>query len=109
MSGLRVIEEIVNVGADIAPVVRTIGAQDPELRDQLRRAWSRVVSGAGEAQGPRSRRSRDRFDLACREAKEARVQLQYAKACGYAKVSDMLLRRVDGVCAVLYTLAHKTQ
>jgi hypothetical protein len=37
------------------------------------------------------------------------VQLQYAKACRDTQVSDVLLRRVDGVCAVLYTLAHKTQ
>ena len=35
MAKLRVIQEIVKLGAEIAPVVRTIGAQDPELPSSL--------------------------------------------------------------------------
>ncbi len=107
MGSLRVIDEILQLAVEVKRVVEEIGSQDPELREQLRRAWTRVASGAAEASVRRGQKSRDSFDDATRESKEARVQLRYARVCGYAQVPDELLRRVDGVAAVLYTLAHK--
>ena len=105
---LRVLDEIVSLAGPIAAVVKQVRPHDRELAEQLSRAWTRVATGAGEAQCRRGEKGRNRFDDAFGEAKEAHVALRVAMACRYVQPNDALMARVDGVAAVLYTLAHKS-
>ena len=105
--GLRVIDEIVSLSVDIKRVVSEVHAHNSELASQLERAWCRVATGTGEGQLRRGAKGKNRFDDALGEAKEAHVALRYAVACGYADIDEVLMRRVDGVAAVLYTLARR--
>ena len=104
--GLRVVDEIVSLAVDITRVVGEVRAHNAELSSQLERAWCRVATGTGEAQMRRGMKGKNRFDDALGEAKEAHVALRYAAACSYAKIDAQLLRRVDGVAAVLYRLSR---
>jgi len=105
--GLRVIDEIISLAVDIKQVVSEVRGHNAELASQLERAWCRVATGTGEGQLRRGAKGQNRFDDALGEAKEAHVALRYAAACGYAEVDGELLRRVDGVAAVLFTLARR--
>ena len=105
--GLRVIDEIIALSVEIKRVVAEVRGQNAELAAQLERAWCRVATGTGEGQLRRGAKGKNRFDDALGEAKEAHVALRYAAACGYAEVDAELLRRVDGVAAVLFTLARR--
>lgn len=104
---LRVLNEIIALAEPVQGVVRAVKPHNKELAEQLERAWTRVATGAGEAQCRRGQKGRNRFDDAFGEAKEAHVALRYAAACNYADIDASLLRRVDGVAAVLYRLAHR--
>ncbi len=105
--GLRVLDEIVSLAVDIARVVSEVRGHNNELASQLERAWCRVATGTGEGQMRRGAKGSNSFDDALGEAREAHVALRYAVACGYAEVDVELLRRVDGVAAVLFTLARR--
>jgi four helix bundle protein len=105
--GLRVLDEIISLATEVQRVVAAVRPRNRELADQLERAWCRVATGAGEAGARRGEKGRNRFDDALGEAKEAHIALRYAAACRYADVDDALLRRVDGVAAVLYRLAQR--
>ena len=103
---LRVIDEIISIAVEVKRVVAEVRAHNRELSAQLERAWCRVATNAGEGQLRRGAKGCNRFDDALGEAREAHVALRYAQACGYARVDAELLRRVDGVAAVLYTLTR---
>ena len=105
---LRVIDEIIRLGAGIKEVCVQVGRHDAELGSQIRRAWVRAGMNAGEAQHRRGAKGRNRFDDAMGEAREAYTGLRMAQAFGYADHSlvEALLADVDRVVAVLYTLAH---
>ena len=105
--GLRVLDEIVSLVVDVTRVVGEVRVHNGELASQLERAWCRVATGTGEGQMRRGNKGKNRFDDALGEAKEAHAALRYAAACSYAKVDAQLLRRVDGVAAVLYRLARR--
>ena len=107
--GLRVIDEIVSLAVDITRVVSEVRGHNKELAGQLERAWCRVATNTGEAQLRRGAKGNNRFDDALGEAKEAHAALRYAAACRFASIDDQLLRRVDGVAAVLYRLAQRPQ
>ena len=105
--GLRVIDEIVALAVDVTRVVCEVRAHNGELASQLERAWCRVATSTGEAQLRRGAKGNNRLDDALGEAKEAHAALRYAAACQYAHIDEQLLRRVDGVAAVLYRLAQR--
>ncbi len=107
--GLRVMDEIVSLAVDISRVVCETRAHNGELASQLQRAWCRVATNTGEAQLRRGAKGNNRFDDALGEAKETYAALRYAAACQYADINAELLRRVDGVAAVLYCLARRPQ
>jgi hypothetical protein len=54
----------------------------------------------------RGDKGRNRFDDALGGAKEAHGALRVVFACSHSVMDEELLRRVDGVAAVLYRLAH---
>ena len=105
--GLRVIDEIVSLAVDITRVVKEVRPHNRELADQLQRAWCRVATGTGEGQLRRGEKGTNRLDDAYGEAKEAHAALRFAAACQFARVDQQLLKRVDGVAAVLYCLARR--
>jgi hypothetical protein len=71
--------------------------------DHVSRRSSRRAPSCSTPSPPTTRAS----SAALGEAKEAHTALRYAVACSYADVDDALLRRVDGVAAVLYRLAQR--
>ena len=106
---LRVIDEIIGVGERLNRACRQIAQHDRELGSQIRRAWVRACMNAGEAQHRRGAKGRNRFDDAMGEAREAYTGLRMARAFAYADEGLLagLIGEVDGVVAVLFTLAHK--
>ena len=106
---LRVLDEIIALSPRIRQVVRTVKPHSKELSEQLDRAWTRVVSNTAEAASRRGRnKGRNRFDDALGEAKESHGLLRYVFAAEKMPPEPELLRRVDGVAAVLWTLANRS-
>ena len=107
MGRLRVLDEIISLVPDVSRVVGEAQAHNAELAGQLQRAWTRVATGTAEGQMRRGNKGKNRFDDALGEAKEAHAALRFAAAGRLAKVDAQLLRRVDGVAAVLYRLSRR--
>ena len=90
----------------LAPVVREIAAQDPDLGRQLRRAASSIVLNIAEGAGPRNGNSRLRFRTAFGSTRETRAALELAAAFGYVERDEQVLDALDRIAATLFRLAE---
>ncbi len=105
---MRVLDEIIALSPLVHAVIRGVRPRSQEVSSQLDRSWTRVVSNTSEAASRRGRnKGRNRFDDALGEAKESHGLLRYVFVTKMMPHDAELLRRVDGVAAVLWTLANR--
>ena len=90
----------------LAPVVREISAQDPDLGRQLRRAASSIVLNIAEAQGSRDGVSRQRFRTALGSTRETAAALDLAAAWGFVHRDAQVADALDRIAATLHRLIH---
>ena len=110
MSGLRVIDDIIELAPVVEGLAGDISRHNPELAKQMRRAWPSVLCNAGESLHRMGRKTTNRLDDAMGEARETHCALRYAMACGFVadtKRAERVLDRIDKVTATLYKLAYR--
>ena len=90
----------------LAPVVREISAQDPDLGRQLRRAASSIVLNIAEGHGSRDGVSRQRFRTALGSTRETAAALELAAAWGFTQRDERIVDALDRIAATLHRLTH---
>jgi len=104
---LRIYADALAMCADLAPVVRSIGRQDPDLARQLRRAASSVVLNLAEGAHSSAGHERERFRTARGSAAEVRAALDCAVAFGIAApLGETERDRIEKIVATLSRLAR---
>jgi len=103
---LRVYEEVLAVVREMRDVLVEVERRDADLARQMRRAAASVALNIAEANGSRGGNRRVRFSTALGSMRETLAGLQVAGAFGYVEVSETLPRKIDRICAALYSLAR---
>ena len=104
---LRIYETILQVLAELVPVVAKIETHDRDLGRQLRRAATSIVLNTAEACGNTGGTRRERFRSALGSAQESVACIDAAVALGYIEgVEAGLLDKLDHVRAVLVKVAR---
>jgi four helix bundle protein len=90
-------------------IARKVSRHDRELANQLRRASSSVALNGGEGLWAKSGKRTSRLEDAINSARETVMALRVARACGYVTraEADFGIAKVDGIIAVLWTLAYR--
>ncbi len=104
----QVFEMAIELNRSLRSALEQIGARDPELASQLRRAASSVALNLAEG---RRRTGRDRlhqFRVAAGSADEVTACLRVAEALGYVELPSVAqaLERADRIRAITWTLTH---
>ena len=103
---LRIYETILQVLAELRPVVAKIEMHDRDLGRQLRRAATSMALNTSEASGNSGGTRRERYRSALGSARESGACLDAAIALGYIDAVDAsLLDKLDHVRAVLVKVA----
>ena len=103
---LRVYEEVLEVVRLMKDVLVEVERRDADLARQMRRAAASVALNIAEANGSRGGNRRVRFSTALGSMRETLAGLQVAGAFGYVEVEQDLPRKIDRICAALYSLAR---
>ena len=103
---LRVYEEVLAVVREMRDVLVEVERRDADLARQMRRAAASVALNIAEANGSRGGNRRVRFSTALGSMRETLAGLQVAGAFGYVEVAEELPRKIDRICAALYSLAR---
>ena len=90
----------------LAPVVRQVAENDPDLGRQMRRSASSIVLNIAEGQSARDGNSRQRFRTALGSTRETLAALEVATAWGYIEPNPKLLDALDRIAATLHRLTH---
>ena len=90
---LRIYSVVLQVLADLRPVVELIETRDRELGEQLRSVLSSVVLNTSEGGGSQKRNVRARYFNALGSMKESRACLDVAVAWAYIAPIDPALER----------------
>jgi four helix bundle protein len=80
---LRIVEVILGLIEDVAPLANAIGRKDPALAKQLRDALSSVALNVAEGTDQRGARRTNHYAIALGSARESWVALRAAAAWGY--------------------------
>ncbi len=88
----------------LGPVVREIGARDPDLGRQLRRSASSIVLNIAEGSCARDGNTRQRFRTALGSTRETIAALEVGTAWGYVERDAALLDALDRIAATLHRL-----
>ena len=90
----------------MAPVVRRIGARDPDLGRQIRRSASSIVLNIAEATGARDGNGRQRFKTALGSTRETQAALEVGEAWGYVEHDVALADALNRIAATLNKLSR---
>jgi four helix bundle protein len=82
---LRIIDVILNLIREVAPLADAIGRRDPALAKQLRDALSSVALNVAEGSDQRGERRTNHYAIALGSARESFIALRAAEAWGYIK------------------------
>ena len=106
---LRIVDEMITLGVEVHRLCKQIALRDKELASQTRRAWTRAIMNAGEAQHRRGAKGVNRFDDAMGEAREAHTGLRAGRTFEYigGPRCDEVFDQVDRAVATLYKRAHR--
>ena len=80
---LRIVETIIELIGNVAPLAEQIARRDPSLAKQLRDALSSVALNAAEASGQIGGRRTNHYAIALGSARESLTALKVAGAWGY--------------------------
>jgi four helix bundle protein len=104
---LRIYPVILEWIATLPPMVRAIGASDPNLADQLRRSSTSVGLNVAEGMGAVGKAKTHCYRIALREMREAVAAVQIAGRLGYVAVlSPPDVDRQERIIATLVKLAR---
>jgi four helix bundle protein len=104
---LRIHDVVLETIRLVAPLVATIGRQDPDLARQLRRALSSVALNIAEGVDQRGARRESHYSLALGSARESWSALRTAAAWGVIEEPNAeLSARFDQVIGTLFRLSH---
>jgi len=102
---LRIVDVIVALIADVAPLADRVGQRDPSLARQLRDALSSAALNTAEGSDQRGARRVNHYAIALGSARESLVALRAAAAWGHIEgVPDGVADRFDKVIATLVKL-----
>jgi four helix bundle protein len=82
---LRIVDTIIELIADVAPLAEEIGRRDPALAKQLRDALSSVALNVAEGSDQRGARRTNHYSIALGSARESHVALRAAVAWGHIR------------------------
>jgi four helix bundle protein len=82
---LRIVDVMLVLIADVAPLADALGRKDPDLERQLRRALNSALLNTREGSRQRGRRRGNHYAMAVGSAEESLGALQAAAAWGYLK------------------------
>jgi four helix bundle protein len=77
---LKIVDVMVELIAEVAPLVETIGRHDPALAKQLREALNSTLLNTGEGSGQGGARRTNHYRIALGSAQESLVGLRAAQA-----------------------------
>ena len=90
----------------IAPLVDSIERRDRSMADQLRRAFTSIVSNLDEGAGHRGAERANHYRVALGSTREVSSQLRLALAWRYVDNIDAALALLDRLRAMLWRLTH---
>ena len=103
---LRVYDEVLGVVRELRGTIGEIERRDADLARQMRRAICSVALNIAEANGSRGRNRQARFATALGSMRETLSCLDVGEALGYIERDTAIPRRIDRICAALYSLAR---
>jgi four helix bundle protein len=99
---LRIVDTVIALIAQIAPVAEQIGRHDASLAKQLRDALSSVALNVAEGSDQRGARRTNHYCIALGSARESLVALRAAGAWGYVgPLSPSILDAFDKIIGTL--------
>ncbi|MBK7581310.1 MAG: four helix bundle protein [Myxococcales bacterium] len=106
---MRVIDSLVELVRIVHGLAAKIARQDPDLARQLRRASTSAALNTSEGLWAKAGKRRSRLEDAVNSAREVRMGLRLARACGYLAPhdTDPAVNALDNIIPVLWTLAHR--
>ena len=106
---LHVTENILELIAECAPLVRSIERRDKAQAAQIRNALNSLLLNTAEGGGQRGARQASHYSIAYGSGRECLVGLRASVVWGHVpQLSPALLDRFDHVLAVLWKVAHRT-
>ena len=99
---LRIVDTIIHLIEDVAPLAEAIGRKDAALAKQFRDALSSVALNTAEGSGQRGARMTNHYAIALGSAREALTALRVAGAWSYIPALDpVIANRFDEVIGTL--------
>ena len=106
---MRILDSLVEMVQVVHALAGKVARHDPDLARQMKRAASSAALNADEGVWAKAGKRRSRLEDAVNSARETRMALRVASACGYLAADDAArgLARLDNIVPVLWTLAHR--
>src|SRR5438552_13875061 len=105
---LRIVDTIITLISDVAPLAEQIGRRDPALAKQLRDALSSVALNTAEGSDQRGARRTNHYCIALGSARESLVALRAAKAWGYiGPMPDRVANDFNTIIGTLVRVARR--
>ena len=99
---LRIVDVILSLIRQVAPIADAIGRKDPGLAKQLREALSSAALNTAEGSDQRGARRTNHYCIALGSARESLVALRAAEAWGYiAPLPPTMVADFDRVIGTL--------
>jgi four helix bundle protein len=104
---LRIVESILTLIADVAPLAEQIGRRDASLAKQLRDALSSVALNVAEGSDQRGARRTNHYAIALGSARESLMALRVAGSWGYiGPIPEPMRNEFDKVIGTVVKNVH---
>ena len=104
---LRIVDDVVALIGDVAPVAEAISRKDADLARQLRSALSSVALNIAEGSDQRGARRANHYAIALGSARESHTAIRAAVAWRYVPMPDAhVLDRFDKIIGTLTNLVR---
>jgi four helix bundle protein len=106
---MQLLDSLVDMVQLVHGISKKVARHDRDLANQMKRSSSSVALNGSEGLRAKAGKRTTRLEDAINSGRETVMALRIAKACGYAPRADADagLRVLDGVLAVLWTLAYR--
>jgi four helix bundle protein len=101
---LKIYGTILEVIAELRPVMGEMERKDPDLARQMRRAASSVALNTAEGMYSRGKNRAARYHNALGSMQETLACIQVGEALGYVRVDDGLVDRIRKITGTLVRL-----
>ena len=106
---MKILDSLVEMVRVVHGLAGKVARHDRDLAQQMKRASTSAGLNGSEGIWAKAGKRRSRLEDALNSARETRMALRVAGACGYlpAEEAAVAMREVDGVAAVLWVLAYR--